>query len=452
MKQTSAARLHRRQILRMGAAAGSALVAPNVVRAAVLGREGEVAPSERITLGFIGIGIMGQGHLRVFLGYPDVRVLGVCDVDTWRRENAKKNVETTYADAQASGEYAGCGAYRDFRELLARDDIDAVVVVTGDRWHVPVGVRAAKAGKDIYCEKPMSLTIREATTMRDVAWSHGTVFQTGLQQRSTPVFHTASKIVRSGRLGKISHVYVCFPGTSSDVDLPAEPTPEGLDWDMWLGPAPERPYNHRFHPYGRPPHVVPWHFCRDFGGGNLTSNAVHAFDSVQWALGTDNTGPVKIIPPETGKVPSLTYEYASGIRLQVDWKLDPQKHHVPKGWDPNTRIQHFGALFVGANGWLHVGRQGYIRAYPQEILADLGDLAARPIPNHHRNWLDCIRSRERTACDAAVGCRSTTVSHLGCIAHWTGRALEWDPKKERFVGDEEADRMRSRDKREPWTI
>jgi predicted dehydrogenase len=231
--------------------------------------------------------------------------------------------------------------------------------------------------------------------------------------------------------------------------------PDGLDWDLWLGPAPWRPFNSRYHIYGRPPRVVPWDFCRDFGGGNLTSNAVHAFDVVQWGLGMDRSGPVEIIPPETGLYPVLTYKYASGVILQVDYRLDRDKHFVPEGWDVNTGIQSFGAVFVGEEGWIHVGRQGYLKSYPASILEHTpGDEDPyRPVSNHHQNWLDCIKTREReTACSAATGCRSTIVAHLGCIAHWTGRALQWDPVKEEFIGDDAANLMRARSMREPWRL
>ena len=455
MKRTHQKRYNRRQILRRAAAAGGLLAAPGFIPSTVLGQDGAVAPSNRITLGSIGVGMMGQGHLRCCLGYPEAQVLAVCEVDQWRREHAKVAVEQTYAAGQAGGTYRGCDTYRDLRELLARDDIDAVVIATGDNWHGLATVLAAKAGKDIYCEKPISKTIREARAMVEAARRYGRVGQIGLQQRSTPEFIKACRLVQEGRFGKVKMVYVIFAGTSSEVSLPVEPVPEGLDWDQWLGPAPWRPFNGRFHRYGRPPHVVPWHFCRDFGGGNLTSNTVHAFDTVQWGLGMDESGPVEVIPPETGQVPSLTYKYADGILLQVvDGKLDPQRHFVPEGWDPNTRIQNFGAVFVGEEGWIHVGRQGYLASFPKEIVDEPGGAAdpLHPVNNHHQNWLECIKTRKQPACDVSVGCRSTIVSHLGCIAHWTGRALRWDPVKEEFPGDEEANRLRFRAMREPWRL
>jgi len=446
---TSRLRITRRRWLKRAAA----LAAPWVLASSALGRDGRPAPSDRITLGFIGIGMMGQGHLRLGLTYPQVQVLAVCDVDRWRRENALAAVEAAYAAQRTAGTYRGCQATHDLRELLARDDIDAVVIATGDRWHALATSLAARAGKDIYCEKPVSLTVREARAMVEVVRRYGRVFQSGLQQRSTAEFRTACGLVRGGAVGRVRVVYVAFPGTCDDVSLPAEPVPDGLDWDLWLGPAPWRPYNRRFHVYGRPPHVVPWDFCRDFGGGNLTSNAVHAFDVVQWGIGMDESGPLEITPPETGDVPVLTYRYAGGTLVQVvGGRLDAPGLLVPPGWDPTTRVANFGALFVGDEGWIHVGREGYLKAFPAEILQAPRAAAGRPVMSHHEDWLDAIRTRRRTACDVAVGCQSTIVSHLGCIAHWTRRTLRWDPVREVFAGDDEANRLLGRAMRSPWRL
>jgi len=434
---------------------GRIATAASVIPGSALGCQYRPPPSNRITLGSIGVGMMGQGHHRRFLQTPETQVLGVCDVDTWRRENAKKNTEQAYATQRRSGRYRGCTAYNDLLELLDRDDIDAVVIATGDRWHAIASILAAKAGKDIYCEKPMSLTIQEARTMVRAMRRYGRVFQTGLQQRSTREFQLACRLVREGVLGKIERVYIHFPGTSSEVDLPAEPVPDGLDWNRWLGPAPWRPYNTRFHYYGRPPRVVPWDFCRDFGGGNLTSNAVHSFDIVQWALGMDDSGPVEIIPPQTGKYADLTYVYPGNTMLQVvDRRLRNGRNVIPEGWDEQTSIQNFGAVYVGERGWIHVGRRGYLTSFPANIVERY---LANPdsgvsVDDHHKNWLEAIRTRRHPAADVAIGCHSTTVAHLGCIAYWTGRALRWDPAEFAFIDDDEANRMRRRAKRQPWRI
>jgi hypothetical protein len=406
-------------------------------------------------MGFIGVGAMGQGHLHHLLHYPQVQVLGICDVDRWRREQGKSADDQAYAARRASGTYRACSAYNDLRELLARDDIDAVVIATGDNWHGPATVLAAKAGKDIYCEKPVSLTIREARAMVDAVRRYGRVCQSGLQQRSSAEFRKACALVQGGAIGRVQIVYTIFTGAASDVNLPAEPVPDGLDWDLWLGPAPWRPFNKAFHHYGPPQGVVPWSFCRDFSGGNLASNTVHALDTIQWGLGMDETGPVEIYPPGTGQYPNLTYRYANGVLVQVvDWRLEKQKHFIPKGWDENTPIQNFGAVFVGQRGWIHVGREGYLAAYPPQILQEpAGRLDhIHAVNSHHQNWLDSIRSRGRPVCDIALGARSTMVSLLGCVAHWTGRPLRWDPVQEIFLGDDEANRYLSRAMRPPWGI
>ena len=187
----------------------------------------------------------------------------------------------------------------------------------------------------------------------------------------------------------------------------------------------------------------------------MTSNAVHAFDVVQWGLGMDQSGPVEVTPPQAGQVADLVYKYPNGAVLKVvDWRLDPAKHEIPAGWDVNTRLQNFGALYVGDEGWIHVGRQGYLQSFPKEIVQPPGPGATpwHPVNNHHQNWLECIKTRDLPACDVAIGARSTIVSHLGCIAYWTGRSLEWDPATEEFAGDDEANRLRARTKRPPWRI
>jgi hypothetical protein len=240
-----------------------------------------------------------------------------------------------------------------------------------------------------------------------------------------------------------------------EVNLPAEPVPDSLDWDLWLGPAPWRPFNHRFIQLGQPRSVVPWDFCRDFGGGGLTSGTVHAFDIVQWGLDMDHAGPVEVIPPATGDHPDLTYRYAHDVLVHVvPGRLDRQKHSIPEGWEESTSIQAFGAVFVGERGWIHVARSGFLRSFPADVVKDY-PAEYEPLiadESHHRNWFDAIRTRGRPACDVSEGCQSTIVSHLGCIACWTGRALEWDPAHEEFLDDEMANLMRSRAMRAPWRV
>ncbi len=436
--------------------AGAMALAPWVIPPSARGADGTVAPSNRVTLGFIGIGFMGQRHhLSRFVNYPEAQVLGVCDVDRWRRHFAQKAVETAYAADRPSGTYRGCTAYTDLRELLARDDIDAVLIATGERWHGPATVMAADAQKDIFVEKPISLTIAEARAMVEAVRRNGRVCQVGLYQRSAPEFQLACRLVQEGALGEVKLVYMIKPGASQEVDLPAQPVPESLDWDLWLGPAPWRPFNHRFHQLGESRGVVPWSFCRDFGGGMLTSNSVHAFDTVHWGLGLDDSGPLEVIPPETGEYPDLTYKYPGDVTVHVvNDRLDPNRHIIPVGWDVLTSLQNFGAVFVGDRGWIHVGRSGYLVSNLPELVRDGPGPYDRfeALIKHQRNWLDAIRTRRQPACDISAGCQSTIASHLGCIATWTGRALKWDAAREALLDDDEANRMRQRAMRPPWRV
>jgi predicted dehydrogenase len=294
MTRSRNARFTRREMLARSAAATAAIAAPLVVPGAVLGLDGATAPSNRLNVGFIGVGLMGRGHFRIFANYSDVHLRALCDVDAARREHSTQMLRKIYGDLQPSGRYDGFRDYNDFRELLARDDIDAVVVATGDRWHPEICVRAAQAGKDIYCEKPISLTIQQARTMVETVRRHQCVFQTGLQQRNSAEYVKAVELIRAGRIGRVKLAYVSASGASQYVNLPAEPLPEGLDWDMWLGPCPWHPYNYRYHHTGEPKHVVPWECNRAFGGGAMTSGLVHNLDSAQQGLGRDDEGPVRI--------------------------------------------------------------------------------------------------------------------------------------------------------------
>ncbi len=285
---------------------------------------------------------MNRGHLGHFLGSGDVQVVAVCDVDTNRREDAKKTVEKQYADKQKSGRYKGCAAYNDFRELLGRKDIDAVVIATPDHWHAIPAIEACKAGMDVYCEKPLSLTIHEAKTMRDAARKYARVFQTGSQQRSSNEFRLACELVRSGRIGKLKAVYVNVGGPSHPCDLPAEPLEPGLDWERWLGPSPERPYNSVLSPRGVHKHFPDWRNYREYSGGMMTDWGAHHFDIAQWGLGMDDSGPVEIIPPEDPKAEKgLRYVYANGVTVI----------HAEE-YEPGKKVN--GLAFVGSEGKVFV--------------------------------------------------------------------------------------------------
>jgi predicted dehydrogenase len=415
----------RRQFLK-GAAALAA--APHVL---VRTAWGQTPPSERITLGMIGIGNMGGGHLDTLVHNRDFQIVAICDVDRTKREKAKQKVEETYA-AEITGErYQGCDIYNEFERLLARADIDAVLIAVPDHWHATVAIAACQAGKDVYSEKPLSLTIREAQQMVKAVRRYGRVFQTGSQQRSSPEFRKACELVRSGRIGKLRTIHVGVGGPSREKYLPEEPVPDGFDWERWLGPAPWQPYNAErcSGNYGGG-----WRFIRDYSGGMMTDWGAHHFDIAQWGMGMDGSGPVEIIPPNVAEANTLTYKYASGVTM----------YHGGAN----------GILFTGTHGKVEVNR-GYFKSWPDSIGQEpLGpnDVHLYESPGHHQDWLNCIRNRRRPIADVAIGASSIMVCHLGNIAWWLGRAIHWDPVKQEIVGDEAASRWLDRPKRAPWRL
>ena len=397
---------------------------------------GFAAASERIRLGFIGIGIQSRGHLKRFVGTNDTQVVAVCDVVTERREDSKRIVEEGYAKQKDMTSYKGCAAFIDFRELLAREDIDAVVIGTPDHWHAIPAVMACRAGKDVYCEKPLSLTISEGRAMVDAARKHDRVFQTGSQQRSEfgGLFRRAVELIRNGHLGEIKSVSVGVGGPAVTCDLPTEECPSGTDWNFWNGPSPERGYNQILCPKGIHNHFPAFRNYREYAGGALADMGAHHFDIAQWALGMDHSGPVKIEPPEGKAGAGLKFTYANGVVM--------------------THGGRSGCTFVGTKGTLYVDR-GKIESDPANILeAKIGpdDFHVEPSDNHYRNWIDAIRSRKKPICDVEIGHRSATVCELGQIGYDLRRPLNWDPVKERFVNDDDANKLLSRPLRDPWKL
>lgn len=458
--------LSRRVFLRQAVVAAGALGSgPWLVPARVFGAGGAAPPSERINVGLIGRGLMGRGHLHVLLGRQETQVLAVCDVDRTRCEEGRRIADQTYAALRSKGSYRGCAAYNDYRELLARPDIDAVVIATPDHWHSLQSIDAARAGKDVYCEKPVSLTIQEGRELVQAIRRHGRVFQTGTQYRSIPTIRAVCEFVRRGGLGRLKGVFTIWGqydiptvGRSFvplDPPLPAEPVPEELDWDLWVGPARWRPYNSAYH-RNPPPGVVPWVFCEAFGAGPVTGYHSHAADVIQYALGQETSGPVEILHPSDGGFPTLTCRYADGTLL----------HHV-EAWDQvkrlyqavpaNARLEGlFGGLFVGERGWItSMSAAGPIEVHPPELLEEL-KLTTRQVNiganNHHANWFECLRTRRQPSSHEEIGHRSASLGHLVTIAYKLGRSLRWDPAKEEFVGDDEANRLRARALRAPWRL
>jgi predicted dehydrogenase len=414
----------RRQFLK-NAAAGAVVGFPTIVSARALGRHGRVPPGERLSMAFIGLGGMGSAHLYSFLGREEVEVRAVCDVYEPHRMNAKKR----------AGE--SCRAYSDYRSVLDRKDIDAVLIATPDHWHTQIALNAAEAGKDIYCEKPLTLTIGEGRALVQAVRRYGRVFQVGSQQRSESNFRYACELVRSGKIGKLHTVYTGFGAAPSGGDPTFKEPPAGLDWNMYLGPARKVPFQQDRFGFN-------FRWFSDYSGGMMTDWGAHHNDIAQWGLGMDESGPVEV--EGTGTFPTegaydvattfdVTYTYANGVKLIC-------------------RSSGRGARFEGTNGWVHVDR-GFLEASSPDLLqTQLGpdDVHLYESPGHHQNWLDCIRTRKRPICDVEIGVRSVTVCHLGNIAMRLRRKLRWDPKAERFIGDEEANRHLFRPYRAPWHL
>jgi predicted dehydrogenase len=412
-----------------------AIAMPTIVPAGVFGREFRPPPSERITIGFIGCGKMANDyHLPELLKFGDVQVLAVCEVDQKRREHAKKRVEKAYSEKT---DYKGCDTYNDFREVVGRKDIDAVCIATPEHWHAIPAIEAMKAGKDVYCEKPLTLTLAEGKRCIDAARKYKRVFQTGSQQRSNVFgdFREAAEIIRSGRLGQITCVTVGVGGPSRFCDLSAEDPEPGLDWDLWLGPAPKRPYNSILSPRGVHKHFPAWREYREYAGGGHADMGAHHYDIVQWCLGMDDSGPVKIIPPVNPKAHhGVAYEYANGVVMI---------HGGPSG-----------STFTGTKGTLRIDRD-HLSSDPPAIVKEPlkeKEVHLQKSPGHHRNWIDCIRSRQRPVADVEIGARSVAITILGNLAYWNHRPLSWDPVKWDFVDDPEASRWLDRERRDPWQL
>jgi len=428
----------RRTFLRSTTAA--ALAAPLVIPATALGAEGRPPPSERIATATIGFRSRGGSHVGAMLGNKDCQVVGLCDVDYSVLQNGEKKVNAAYADQMKTGTYKGLFTTRDFRELLARPDLDAVTIGTPDHWHAAITVAAARAGKDVYCEKPMSLTIADGRAMVTAIRRYGRVFQNGSQQRSDGRFRFGCELVRNGYIGELKRIEVGLPGNNKHCGptWTPEPIPPEFDYDMWLGPAPWAPYhNQRCH--------YQFRFILDYSGGQVTNWGAHHLDIAQWGNGTDATGPVEIVGngtfPESGLFTTatkvdFTCTYANGVTLQC-------------------KTGGSGTKFIGTEGWVFV-RRGHISAEPASILnVTIGPNEVnlyRSRHGHIGDWVESIRTREDAATPVEVGHRSASICHLGNIAMLLGRKARFDPTTETFPGDDEANAMRARPARAPWPI
>lgn len=393
------------------------------------------APNSRINVGVIGYGKRTRGLMNSAMRNKDVQVVAVAEVEASRLKNGVDAANGYYA--KASGQkFRGVNGYVDFREMFANEELDAVIIGSPDHTHVVQCLLAAREGMDIYCEKPLTLTIHEGRVLSDIVKKKKLVFQTGSQQRSEygHRFKKAAELVRNGYLGEISEVSVNVGAPPVPCDLPGQPIPEGTQWDLWLGPAAYRDYNEILCPKGIHSHFPAFRKYREFAGGPLADIGAHHFDIVQWALDMDDSGPVSITPPGKGATKNLVFQYANGIKMT---------HGGPGS-----------IVFHGSEGKLMVGR-GSIDADPKIILDIELKSTDKPVyhsTNHMRNWLDCIHSRKDPICTAEIGHRSATVCHLANLGYQVGRPLEWDPVKEQFKGDEEANKLLRRQARAPWNL
>lgn len=446
--------ISRREFLRasgklaLGVGGGAAL--PNLFLNRTKAATGQ-NPSEFVRVGFIGMGGQGLSNLRAMMK----NAVAVCDVDSAHLAAAKKRVE----DANQRP----CAVFKDYRQLLESKEIDAVLIATPDHWHALPAIHACEAGKDVYCEKPLTLTIEEGQAMVKAARRYQRVVQTGSQQRSDAKFLQAAEYVRNGRLGKIKRVLVGLTGVNwtkdplvSDSQPPAE-----LDYDFWLGPAPWRPYNkQRVHYYFR--------FFWDYSGGQMTNWGAHHLDIAQWALGMDDSGPVEIDGRgwydeqkrfETPNRFSISYKYGNGVVVECRSPGMKVSDLLPDKREQaldilNGKDEFTGCIFEGEKGLLYVNR-GFVSVWPDEIFENPikdSDIRLHASKEHHDDWLNSIKTRKPPVCDVAIGHRSATVCHLGNISIRAGRKIKWDPVKEQIVGDAEAAKMVGYAYRGPWKL
>ena len=399
----------------------------------------ETAPGKRLTVGCIGMGKQMKGHLGNFINRDDVEVLAVCDVDTTRREAAKRRVDEAYT-AKAGTTYRGCAAYNDFREVLARKDIDFVAIATPDHWHAFIAIAAVNAGKDVYCEKPLTYNVHEAVELVKAVRKHKRIFQTGSQQRSSMEFRTAAELVRNRVIGKVAAINVSFGDPARPYSQPVEPVEPGLDWDFWCGPGPLVGYSPFLSPRGVHDNFPDWRQTWEFGGGMITDWGAHHIDIAQWALGMDGSGPVEVRAPQDWQTAKRGAQlvYADGTLL--------------------THVSGKGVSFYGTEGEVHVNRGKFelmlagktvhkfwdkevdkatslereVTLTQREYLAD-AKVKLYASKNHMQDFLDCVRSRQLPICDVAIGASSAIACHVMNFAYHYGANARWNPVRNRFA-------------------
>jgi hypothetical protein len=451
--------MKRREFLTKAAAAPVALGFPMIVPRHVLGA-GFVAPSDRIAFGCAGVGSKGTGDMRAWLQKDDVRVVAVCDVRENSRKNAKQLVDQRYGDT-------ACATFNDFREMLARKDIDAVNFAPGERWHTLMSIEAARRGKHIFCQKPLALSVEEAKAIRSAVQNYGVHFQLGAQQRSSALFRFAVELVRNGKIGQLQTIAIGSAGggqtalplglgfTAMPMEKPAE-IPPGVDWDMWLGPSPSAPYSDlRI--------TRTWMSISDYGLGAIGGEyGVHDIDIGQWANNSDHTTPVSVEGTgepyhdirDTLTTYEIEYKYANGVKMQLMDLVTARKRYWQFQFGESVRGVSVGLILIGTEGWVWVSRVG-MRTHPESLVRTVfgpNDVRVLRSDDHPQNLLDAIRTGQPTVCPVEVGAHDEMICQMGDIAVRMGRKLQWDPVKEAFVNDEAANRKLSRVMRSPWRL
>ncbi len=419
---TSSKGMSRRQFIK---AAGAAAVLPNIIATKAWGAENRAAPSNRITVGVIGVGGRGRDDMRAFMALPDVQIVAVSDCFADRRKAGQAMVNQRYGNQD-------CKEYLDMHELLAREDIDTVLVATGDNSHSHTAITAARAGKDIYCEKPMSVCITESRGVADTMKRLGRIFQCGTQRRSLGNFRYACHLAQSGILGEIKELHAeeaAFCGAFNYEVLPEEPEPsrDVFDWNAWLGPAQWRPYNKKYPERGY------WLDHIDFSGASICEWGSHTVDLCQWANNADHTGPIEFYKEGEWHCAN----YANGAKLIIRQGL---------------RFGSCPVKFVGTEGWVETGDSGQIETYPKSLLGNRGFEGGYPQDNHVKAFIDGVKSRQECISNAEVAHRSISACHVANICKRLGRPIKWDPVKEECIGDDEANRLTARAYREPWYL
>ncbi len=412
------------------------IAAPYIIPGTALGKNGAVAPSNRIVMGGIGLGGMGTGNTRGFLSKKEVQYVATCDVDAGHRDRSVAMVNEKYKNND-------CRTYGDYREFLEKEKLDAVTIAVPDHWHALIGIAVANKGLDIYGEKPLARSIIEGRAMVTAVEKNNVIWQTGSWQRSRPNFHKGAELAFNGRIGKISHVDVGLSDGRKPIGTPpAMPAPEGLDWEMWLGPAPNVPYRGVCH--------FDWRWIMDYSGGQLTDWAGHHVDIAHWGMGTERTGPISV--EGTGEYPR---EGIYDVPVEYDFMCTYKNGMTMRVANASRQERGMGTVWHGDKGWIYVNRGNTIQASDPKILEEVigpGDTPLYKSDDHHQNFLDCIKSRKETITPSEIALRSISVALLGEIAMLTGKKIEWNPDTEEILNNDYARHLLRKPYKEPWKL